>query len=872
VNRPSNVRRLAPLAVPLALACGALWTASQQGCSNSLSNINSGDFTAPVGLAIAPARDRDLLIMASAGSDELKALTICNTPTLPDGGAPDTTCDPNTDFQFLPGPIRVFPGSFPAGNRPLRIAGVSMLQADGGVSGAVLVAGVASVSADGGAAAQPVLKLIDSVNMVDAVMKTAAAKQALDVVLDAPPIDVVSFQPSPWAVMLDGTPDPQFPADAGTVVPGSPGIAFALTQALVGGSATSTQPTSLSKISVDPTGPSAVVTGRCSLGIVGARLALAPGRIDKVYLSDATPSSTPNGIGDGVLEIDASDASMPAPVAGVASQGCRVLRRFSTVHKKPDDSGNLVDAAPVNIFALALSPAFWTTDALRFPSGFYLVGLSIDGRVFTWRTDKDQAELVSMPPFQAMPDGRSFAPNVRNVGANRAVELADHTVAPLFDDGTVGAVIPGFTVPRAEPLRSGLAREVTFMRTPSTCTSIVGWPANQPCVLIQTGPSPIDQGTYPAQHGYIGAVALTVDAAGTVHYIDVAHDRFLAVRDSVPVNATGANGTQPSLYTTPTLAVLQSTSATYPTLSFPSAPSDIDDVHTLGMFQAGVSHPSPVWVVTYHGTIPGLERHGGTLSRPTQALGTDLRFEMTGVDLDKWVSAGMLAVNDVVSFTVYTHPDGSAVCADFQSENLTPLQREFVITSISHNVITVKPSTMGVSSDGGAGFDPALDCLAAPVGTAAQFRTAGDNPWMVTQGDNIWKGRAATNVQAFFREERFDYSRDYVFDAQNLTSTYLPTPDNNVSMSFTISYDANASGALAIPAGSYFNIQVTYQYPPILVSDPSNPTAPVGGAILHYTSKKLIGGLAFVSLTGANEVLQIDSSLLQSSGGIIAYH
>ncbi len=866
MNRLLRVR----LVLPFVLGAAALWAAVAPGCSATVTPATSGDFNSPGGVAIAPARDRDLLIVTSTGSDELKAITICNTPTLADGGAPNTTCDPASDFQFLPGPIRVFPGSFPVGNRPVHIAGLSMKTAAGAISGAVLVAGVASLASDAGTAqALPAVKLIDTVNLVDAVQKTAEAKKAADIALDAPPIDVVAVQPAvPYLVLSDAGPGSEPPADAGTAQPGVAGIAFVLTQALSGAAdaGAALVPTALSRITVEPlsTGPVGSVTGRCALDLVGARLAVVPGSSEKVYVSDATGSPVAGGKGDGVLEIDSTPAAMPAPVAGAVPPACKVLRRFSTVHP--------VNQVAQNIFSIAVSPAWFASDGRTFPAGAFLLGATADGHLILWRTDT--AKLMPLPPFNPIWQNGSYSELTGVDKLNEARELPDGSVVPVLADGSFGAPFPGVTVPRMEPLRAGPTREVSFLKPPDPNHCPAGWPIDKPCALVNVGPAVC--GKYSAaQDGNLGLVAAAATGDGYVRFLDMERSRFISdTRDaylspsdpnySTCPRPSGAPAYVDTATQSLTLIFSESSAATAPTLDL--APADTTHDIQAGWTTAGVSRSSN-WFARFHGVIPGLERRGGTLSRPVQAMGSKLRFDLPGQDLTPWVNAGMLQVGDVIAFAIFSHADGAAVCSALATENTLPFRREYAITAIGKSSLDLAPSADGLSGeDGGVpGFDPPLDCLASPVGASLQFRTAGNAPWLVLQGLE-YRGRAATNVRAVFGEPRFDYPLDYTFDPTNLSK--LPTPATNIGLAFTISY-AGTEG-VKIPAGSYFEIRVASGQQPTQVSDTGSISG-FAGPMVTYSSEKIRNGLLFVTMTGANSVLQIDSSLLKALGGVIAY-
>ena len=853
--------------VPLLLGAVALAVAVSPACSSTTLPPTSGDFYSPGGLAIAPARDRDILVIASTGSDELRAITICNTPTLPDGGAPVTTCLPNDDFQFLPGPIRVFPGSFPVGNRPVRVASLNMKTDAGAVSGAVLVAGVATLF-DGGAGAQPALKMVDTVDLVDAVQKTITTiKKADDIGLDAPPIDVVTVENSPQQIYLSDA-GPGVDGGSNEPVPGAPGVAFALTQAALtlpdGGGA---QPTAITRLSVDPqpAGPVATVVGRCSLDILATRLALAPGRGDVIYVGDGTPDPVRGGKGDGVVELDTSPAAMPPITPGATPPPCKGLdgtvggRRFSATHPEV--------GTPHGIYALALAPAWFSADGRTFPSGSFLIGVTVEGRLVIWRTDT--GKLAPLPPFRPIWGGGS---DVAVASGGTAIELADGGVAPLFDtlplpDGSrlpdggglpgdggpdLAHVYPGVRVPQVEPLREGQAREVAFLKIPVTCPASTV--QDTPCVLVRVGPN--TAGNYPQRPFSLVAVVTTAD--GNVLFLDVDHRRFISnVRDATD-NSLGAPAAlnssdalvppnQPGLPTPPTVVL---------TPADPTTTHDVD-----GWLTAGVSRNSR-WRLIWHAQVPGLERRGGTLSRDT-ATG-DLHFEIPAIDLTRW--SGLLDVGDVVAFDAFSYPDNRPVCAELQAENANPLTREYTITAIGTTWLRLAPSSIGTSGvDGGVtGFNPPDTCLANGLGATVEVRTGaglGNKPWLVLQGNEV-RGRAGNNVPEQYAEPRFDYPLEYTFDPTNLGK--LPTVANDIGLAFTI------SGVEPLQAGSYFTINVSSGQAPARVSDTTSIGGFAGPAVA-YTSKKLIGNLLFGSITGSNSVLQVDPALIGVLNGVITY-
>ncbi len=128
-----------------ALVCAAMLAAA---CGSSLITTATGEFSSPSGAAATAAGDRDLLFIANAGQDSLRALQICNHPLRTDGGVdPADPCPAADNLQFVPAPIRVFAASVETGNRPLRVAGARLTRSDGIPAGVALSVGVDSTVA-----------------------------------------------------------------------------------------------------------------------------------------------------------------------------------------------------------------------------------------------------------------------------------------------------------------------------------------------------------------------------------------------------------------------------------------------------------------------------------------------------------------------------------------------------------------------------------------------------------------------------------------------------------------------------------------------------------------------------------------------------
>src|SRR5207237_4538660 len=116
------------------------------GCSSTTAPTPIGEFTSPTGITSTSAGDRDLVFIANTARDGLRALQLCKTALLADGGVdPADTCPAKEHIQFIPGPIRVFAATIETENRPVRLAGARLIwtgaAADAGNLGVALAVG-----------------------------------------------------------------------------------------------------------------------------------------------------------------------------------------------------------------------------------------------------------------------------------------------------------------------------------------------------------------------------------------------------------------------------------------------------------------------------------------------------------------------------------------------------------------------------------------------------------------------------------------------------------------------------------------------------------------------------------------------------------
>jgi hypothetical protein len=850
------------LVLPCAAAAAVAGVFAASSCGTTPSSSQNANLLAPTGLAVASATDRDVLFIANAGGDELRALNICTQPTTnpldggpaiyPDGGLlPPDTCSPKEDFHFVPGPIRVFAASLPAGDRPVRLAGVRLLVTtdggtDGGNAGAVLVGG-----------ADPRLKMIDAASVIAAQAGTGPFRTPVNIdLVTSPPADVIAINAaSPTA------PD---------IEVGSPKVrAYALTQAAQG------VPAALVAMDITATasGPVAKKVGRCTLRdnlpggtnapIVGTRLAAIPksgqlppsGTDDTVfdnllYVADGTPGGVAGGLGDGALEIDLrqnpalNSGSDPADLGATVSD-CIIARRLRASDPAPVlgdggvADGGLPDGgvAPVPLRSLALSPRFvgppLTPDGgvRPYPPGAILLGATADGALTLVRTDVGGP--VPLPPIPWMPG-----------------------------DGAAGAN------PRMEPLRiEGLGRELAFLKPPSQQKCASAPSQSFSCNLVQVG-SVLQSATV-----QIGLVGVATGSDGATYFINADERRFVSnVRDLG--NSTGGT---PFFGTYPTFLPLQPNGAV-PQLTFP-LPQTVNGTQIPGGacctglainggqggggLNAGVTRTSN-WRIVWHAPIPGLERRGGTLSRinPNGTLHIDFPTVASAAALvPNWTASNPplldKAGGDVVAPQVFSTPGGSAVCPALAAENAATTKREYTIAALT-SAPGAAAGTVAESIDltnPGVALDPS--CL--PVGVTLEFRTAGgfgNSAWLVLEGNEV-RGRAANGVLFSAAEPRFDYPLAYA-------AGFSPTRDKDVAVAFTI------TGPDPVLPSSFFFFSLVSGQAPVRIFDNGGSGSAFAGPTIAYTSPK-VTNLVFTSVTGGNSVVQVDPALLQVVYGVIVY-
>ncbi|MFL5310078.1 MAG: hypothetical protein ACJ79H_06430 [Myxococcales bacterium] len=812
----NRLLRLAPLAAVLA-------------CGSNPSLIPIGDFSGPTGLAIAPLPDRDLLFVANQGANELRAIILCNSAP----GAP-TSCPHGEDRQFLPGPVRLFAGSILAGERPLRLAGVRLTDAQNALHGAVLVAG-----------SDPVLRVVDAANIFSASRdKTVQARPAKEVALPEAPIDVVA-------------------ADVPRDQPASSVTAVVATQAPAGGSAALT----VLSVGLGADGLAQAVPARqCAIDFTPARLALIPGGKDDltagqpnhVYVADGTMGGTAGGKGDGAVEVSIPD--IPACAAdGTCSAtipACPVTRRLPA--SDPADSPRR--ARPLR--SLALSPPFIDSANVRTPGGLFMLAV----------TAPDEAMCANhhvCDPGLNVPAGSVCVDHgERNCGGGRIVILGNDIAggrssvlaAPPVDLPTPPA-LPFLSSPPMAPLRPPApAREVAFLGRDVCPSPPPDTNHNPPCTLLQVG-----VGTSPAFSGR-GAptsrqlIGLASTEDGSTVFIDVLKRRFFDDLRDTDILTFPAKISE--LFS-PQQAAGQPVTTYSPTPNAVDAAGvPIPDKQLAGWMNPGVTRTARLRVA-WHVTMPGLESIGGNLSRTGSG---PIRLTLpAGKDLTPWISSPELQLGAPSTCTV-PYPDcvgdfvrvlsysATANCADLA---VVPFNRDIPIAAVHPDGLELQPVT---------GFDPNPACFASgDVGGTFEVHigntTAGS--WLVLEDLDVL-GRVPHNVQFVITGPRSGYYFDACAQGSPPVNCYpAPPPADDLALSFSI------AGPEPTFASTNFDIHFSDGQSVSLVRDTTNAGAlGFAGPILVYDTARFPDQVMFVAITGSNSLLQAIPAQFGGTNGV----
>jgi hypothetical protein len=806
-------------------------------CSSTPVVTTGTTFSAPYSIALTWGPDRDLLFIANASGDDLSALTLCTqvsdgkggfvsgSTTLPDGRPLPVanTCPDNEDQEFLPGPIRVFPGSITAGDRPIRLAGVRLLGSDNvSAFGAVLVAGLAS-SASGGVKESPLIRVIDANNILAASQRTppTPVHPPFDVELPSPAVDVVASE----------VPGQHVSAFVVSQAPGGDAvlIAFQVRKA-EGGSAVDTASVM-------------VPAAHCTLDLVATRLALVPGTDDflpdnsgpaHVYVADGSPDGIPGGKGDGAVEVSVAD--MPPADAPLAR--CTVVRRLPA----SDPSDPVRVARPLR--SIALSPRFFQVKSrdndpaplppVIAPGGSILLGVTLGS-----------SALCGVPGEATCGEGSIVI--LQNRGGTSRV-----APAPPFDFFDVPAGAPA-----TAPLHAlSAAREITFLRPIPGCPN-----GANACVDISAG---LLTRVTPFQI-QLGAAAST-DDGGTV-LINVIDRRFVDdLRDERIGNATDPNAALPPALTSPTFFPTPPIGVDTPQLVFPNEtpdtftptglPNPCLDVNTPGCLNKGVTTLLR-WLVTWHAVMPGLEGVAGTLHRDTA---TDaVRFEVASKDLTPWIKSPTLALQagDVVHVRAIANP--AALCPQLAA---TPTTQDLLIKAVEPHALVLDPAgrTLPLPFSSIPAFDFPASCGAVSLAVDIRTGSTAGGEWLVQAGTDV-RGRVNQNALFVSKARRFD----------NPIDVPAPRPQMDIEVAFA------PTGALPTFSGQQFAFSTARGTQPTTIRESNILSQGPVGDVFAYQSGHFSGGgiispnLLFTSLTGNNAVVRSSPANIGSASALVVY-
>ena len=574
-------------------------------CSSTRSPIASGQLNGASGIAATSAGDRDLLFVANAGGDELRALNIC---TAADGGQRDQNdpCPLTEDYQFVSGPIRLFPASIQANDRPVRLAG-ARLTWSGGNTGAVLVAG-----------AESALRVVDAKNIVDQEERGAPPADAGMVPLAAPATDVVAGN------QLDG----------GLEVGAASVFAFAVVEK----SAAAPAQLVVLNLHADP-GTGAIrlsaqdIVGSCSLDPVQPRkIALVPGRDDVVYIAD--------GAGDGVVKVNRADV----PAGAAAASTCPVTRL--SAGGRPTRS---VAASP----AFTEQSSFGVATVVPHPAGDFLVVAADDSplcRVADPLSSAGCGGILILSTATGTVVGQPTA-GIYAAGAPPMAPLV-----PRLAFASVDQLSFVRDVAFLQPFAGGDGCKDTSRRnTTEPCTElIVGGNSNSSKV-----PTPFD----------LIAVATATDGGDYFidvvnrRFVNDLRDVPAGLSLAPTVDAVGT--LTPAALTTETNPATLTPLKPPVDPAHPTDPAPTG--MTLdGWVNPGVTRRSR-WRAVFHGPFNGLERRGGSLT--ASGHGT-YNFTVAPADLARWKNATLLQLSPGDAVALIFPGTPATRCPDLAAETI----------------------------------------------------------------------------------------------------------------------------------------------------------------------------------------------------------
>jgi hypothetical protein len=375
-----------------------------------------------------------------------------------------------------------------------------------------------------------------------------------------------------------------------------------------------------------------------------------------------------------------------------------------------------------------------------------------------------------------------------------------------------------------------LPREATFLRSVKCDVA--------PCTPLYLGTS--TSGTTIGAKNF-DLLAAVSSSDGVTTFINVPKRQF--VTPDAFTLATAPTALNPSVFAT----------ALTPAQADPKAATiqvRTDDPDHPGI--PGVARNS-TWRVVWHGAMAGLERRAGTLK--LTGAGT-VRFSTAPANLNLWTGDPVFNLGAGDAATVATATSSNGACNDVVNafNAVSTTGPEFTITATTDATLDLEAPGSG----------PALTDACPEIGVILEVRTGGAQPWLVYQNDAT-VARWHTGETFVARQIRYDYPFDVCSDQEPPQACYVPDdPKVTDSTAFTFLITGNDP---ATP--STFTISLLESTPTTVLD--ATITGGLANGILPYSSPRR-ASLLFVSMAGANEILQLTPSTLSSDiNGILAY-
>ena len=448
--------------------------------------------------------------------------------------------------------------------------------------------------------------------------------------------------------------------------------------------------------------------------------------------------------------------------------------------------------------------------------------------------------LMVLEPLAAVASGQTPDPGGLLI-AGTGLGLVPKGIVPIppFDLAEAGEPMRPLNL----PTDAGLFSEVSFLRAVKPKPAAEA-PDLTACPTAPCTPLSVAQSATPPVplFALLAAVSCT---DGVTYFIDVPHRRLVNQNLYTQANDIGilpvVNGSGP---------LFSPVVATSPTLTLDAT-----------KFDPGVTRQS-AWRVTWHSAIPGLERRGGALT-PVDSNTMRFTVALPNLNLYRDDPAIALAPGDVVSLTGYSIGTVNSPECQTVASSETAFRFELTIKDVQPDHLDLQTlpdngTTRGFNLGG---------CTS--LGAVAEVRTARTQPWLVFDGSTV-KGRVKEDGTFEAHQRRFDYPR-----GPPGTTSYGRT-DTDVPPAPVASRDTAFTFAITGPEPTVPASQFTWSFSAgflgVAYGDQVHSTPGLATAVYGYSSRRT-QNLAFTSVTGMDEVLQADPSLLSSTTtfGVTAY-